>query len=203
MILNRSRPVCHRLAVPAYALLLAACGSSTNSGAPADSGAPAGSGTPLDMNGFGEKYKLADNEVSGWTQSTGSDPFLLFTTKTLTDKIDGAATPYTDQGMQFAMYQNLDGPSGQTCDLTAMHFRTETQAKAMLAARQTLMSASITIPTYDASVASASTSLGGIGVLAAFKDLYLEIALDGYGSDVDSASQVAVKFLQAMQAKTN
>ena len=127
---------------------------------------------------------------------------MLFTAQTLTNKIDGAATPYVNQGMQFAMYQDLNGPAPQTCNLTAMHFGTEAQAKSMLAAQQTTMSASLSIPNYDSSEASASQTLTGITVFAAFKDLYLEVVLDGYGSDVDSASQAGAKLLQAMQAKT-
>jgi hypothetical protein len=190
MTVNRSRLCCHRLTLPACVLLLAACGSSGCSGG------------ALSLDAFGRKYKLADNEVSGWTQSKGTDPFLLYTAETLTDKIDGAAIPYVKQGMQFAMYQVLDGPDPQTCNLTAMHFGTEAQAKLMLASQKTTMSASLTVPGYDASVASAAQALTGITVFAAFKDLYIETVLDGYGSDVNSPSQVGAKFLQAMRAKT-
>jgi hypothetical protein len=193
MTLNRSRPLGLRLALPAYLLLLAAaCGSSTSSG---------GDGA-LDLNGFGQKYKLADNEVSGWTQSTKDGSLLLFTPEKLVDKIDGAATPYVNQGMQFAMYQILNGPNSQTCNLTAMYFPTEAKAKAMLAERQDTMSASLAVPGYSTSVASASQALTGITVFAAFRDLYLEVVLDGFGSDADAAGQAGAKFLQAMEAKT-
>jgi hypothetical protein len=179
------------LALFTVLLLWGACGSN----ATLDSG-------PLDLDGFGKKYKLADNEISGWTQSTKADSLLLFTPDKLDQKIDGAATPYIKGGMLFTMYQILNGPSPQTCNLTAMLFASEAKAAAMVADRQDTMSATISIPGYDVSVASASQALTGITVLASFKDLYLEVVLDGYGSDVDSARQVGAKFLQALQAKT-
>lgn len=175
----------------AFLMHWAACGSSASS----NSG-------PLDLDGFGKKYRLADNEVSGWTQSSKSDAILLFTPDKLDEKIDGAATPYIQGGMEFTLYQILNGPSPQTCNLTAMKFGSEAKAAAMVADRQDTMSATIAIPGYDVSVASASQALTGITVLASFNDLYLEVVLDGYGSDVDSARQSGAKFLQALQAKT-
>jgi hypothetical protein len=180
-------------AVSVFAFLMqwAACGSSATS----DSG-------PLDLDGFGKKYRLADNAIPGWTQSTKADALLLFTPDKLDEKIDGAATPYIQGGMEFTMYQILNGPSPQTCNLTAMKFVSEAKAAAMVADRQDTMSATISIPGYDVSVASASQALTGITVLASFKDLYVEVVLDGYGSDVDSARQAGAKFLQALQAKT-
>jgi hypothetical protein len=157
---------------------------------------------PLDLDGFGKKYKLADREVSGWTQSAKADALLLFTPDSLNQKIDGAATPYIKGGMEFTLYQVLDGPSPETCNLTAMQFSSEAKAAAMVADRQDTMSATLAIPGYDVSVASASQALTGITVLASFHDLYLEVVLDGFGSDVETARQVGAKFLQALQAKT-
>ena len=187
MNITSSRPVCHRLILVSCALLLAACSG--------------GGAATLDVNGFGQKYKLADNEISGWTQSTKSDSYAVYTPATLTEKIDGQADPYITHGMNFTLFQYLVGPDPQNCTLWAMDFGTEAKAKLMATDRQTTMGASLTVSPYDSSVAMASQSLSGITVFAYFKALYLEIVLDGFGSDVDSARQAGVKFLQVMEAK--
>jgi len=180
-----------RIVLLSCAALAAACSSSSD-----------GEGTPLDENAFGAKYKLADNEIPGWTQKTTTDAFLVYTDQTLTDKIDGAAVPYTDRKMRFALVQELVGPDPQNATFWAMDMTSEANAQSMAAHQKTTMSATITIPGYDASVAIASEALTGITVYAYFKALYLEIILDGFGQDRDAAAQTGVKFLQAEEAKT-
>jgi hypothetical protein len=179
-----------RIVLLSYAALAAACSSSSDEG------------TPLDENAFGARYKLADNEISGWTQKTTSDAFLVYTDKTLTDKIDGAAVPYTDREMRFALVQELVGPDPQNATFWAMDMTSEANAKSMVAYEQTTTSASVAIPGYDSSVAIASEALTSITVYAYFKALYFQLILDGFGSDHEPARQLAVKFLQAEEAKT-
>lgn len=179
------------LILGACALLLASCSSSSSGGS-----------GPTDENSFGQMYKLADGEVQGWSQSKASTAFAVYTDKNLTDRIDGQAPSYVDKGMKFAMYQSLLGPDPQTCTLTVMDFVTEAQAKSMFDSRTAQVSANLPIPSYQASVAMASQNLAGITAFAWFKGVYLEVIVDGFGSDTEAASQAAAKFLAAIEAKT-
>lgn len=194
------------------ATLLACSGSSSNNngaGGNAGGGAGggpggAGGGSTLDLNGFGQRYKLADNEASGWTQGTAATAFALYDTTNLTDPIDGSAQAYYDRGMKFALFQDLKGPDAdRICTLRAMDFVAEANAKSMFDYEKNLQSANITIAPYDSSVASASEAWTGITVFAYFKALYLELYLDGYGHPVDVtlASQDGAALLQALAAK--
>lgn len=71
----------------------------------------------------------------------------------------------------------------------------------MASERRTNMGATLVLSPYDAAVAMASEALTGITIYASFKALYLEVILDGFGSDVAAAQAAGVKFLQAMEAK--
>lgn len=182
----------HRIVFATSALLLAACSSSSNGGG----------NTPLDESGFGAKYKLADNEVAGWIQDPAAGAFATYNADTIFSKIDGAAPPYLDRGMRFALWQQLKGPDPQSCELVAMDMTSEANAKSMVAYQQAAESASIAIPGYAASAAIGSEALGGIKIFAGFKALYLQVSLDGFGSDSAAALQAGVKLLQAEEAKT-
>ena len=187
-----TRSLRHRIVFATWAVLLAAC-----------SGSSGGDGTkPLDENGFGAKYRLADNEVAGFAQDPAAGAFATFNAETIFNKIDGAAPPYLDRGMRFALWQQLKGSDPQNCTLVAMDMTSESNAKSMVAYQQTAESASTAIPGYDSSVAIGSEALGGIKIFAGFKALYLEVILDGYGADSAAATQVGVRFLQAEEAKT-
>ena len=198
------------------AILLACSSSSSNNNGSGGSGGAGGSGVgggmgggaggggALDLNGFGQKYKLADNEVAGWTQDASEYAFSLYDSSNLSDRIDGPATGYVNHGMKFALYQNLNGPDGvRICTLVAMAFDTAADAKSMVEYEQQLTSANLTIPPYDSSVAVAYSALTGITIYAHFNSLYLEVGLDGYGNPVDMtlASQDGAAFLQALAAK--
>lgn len=187
----------HRIFLASSVALLVACSSSSST----NNGSGGSGGNALDLNGFGQKYKLLDNEVSGWTQDASPNAFALYTDKNLTDRIDGPATIYIDHGMKYALYQDLVGPAPQICELVAMDLGTEANAKSMVTNKQG-STATITIPPYDASVAMASKAITGITIYANFKALYLELVLDGYGSDVELPRQVGATFLQALEAKT-
>jgi hypothetical protein len=191
MKVTSPRSICHRIVLASCAVLLAACSSSSSDN----------NNAPTTPDGFGAKYKLADNEIQGWTQSTDSDGYTVYSDVTLTDKIDGAATPYVQHGMKLAMYQNIVGPNQATGRVMAMDFVTATQAQSMVSQRVSDQGADLPIPGYDASVALAWTTIGGITAVASFKALYLEIIISGVGDDTASA-QTAAQFLQAMQAKT-
>ncbi len=156
---------------------------------------------PTTAEGFGAKFKLADNAIQGWTQSTASDGLTVYTDVTLTDKIDGAATPYVQQGMKLAMYQNMVGPDPSVARVVAMAFDTAAHAQSMVSQRISDQAADVPVPGYAASVAMAWTTIGGITAVASFDALYLEIILSGFDTP-DAAAQVAAKFLQAMAAKT-
>lgn len=180
----------HRIVLLFCAALFAACSSSSGDGG-------------LDLDGFGAKYKLGDNEVSGWAQKTTADAFAVYDPDSLTDKIDGAADPYVEHGMKYAMFQSLAGPDEQDCMLQAMDMTTDGKAQSILAVQKQANAADMAIPPYDTSVAIASDALTGIKVLAYFKALYVELALDGFGiTDHAPAREAAAKLLAAMEAKT-
>ena len=210
MTATRPRNDWHWILLAACAAVSLACsGSSSNengvggAGGSGAGGGGAGGSSVLDSNGFGREYKLADNEVPGWTQDTGANAFAVYDKTNLVDRIDGPATIYVDKGMKFALYQTLNGPDGRICSLTAMLFDSEAGAKSMFDLQRNQTSADLAIAPYDSSVAAAYTTLFGINVLAYFKALYLEVGMDGYGNppDVATSSQDAAAVLKAMAAK--
>ena len=162
----------------------------------------ASSSSTLDLNGFGQKYKLADNEVSGWKQDTAPNAFSVWLAAKLTDKIDGQAPTYTERGLNFALYQSLVGPDPQICTLVAMDFVTADQATSMFAYSKDHTGADVSIPQYDTSIAIGAPALTGMTVYTHFKSMYYEVQLDG-NSDPASSGQVASTFLKALEAKTN
>jgi hypothetical protein len=159
-------------------------------------------GVPQDENSFGAKYKLANNEVTAWTQDTSANGYSVWTAANLTDKIDGAAPAYTSRGLKFAMYQKMLGSGLQNCIVVAMDFGTDAQATAMFAYQKEVTSAADAVPQYDASVAIGYPGLSGMTVYAHFKASYFELQLDGY-ADPTSASQAATPFLKVLEKKSN
>jgi hypothetical protein len=188
MTLIRSSVRFDRLAMAAFALALAACGSSASS-------------TPaLDLDGFGAKYKFEDGDLAGWKQSTEASSFELFSASNLSNKIDGPADNYVTHGCKYAMYQELVGPDPQICRLVAMDFVTETQAASMVTYQRDHASDITTIPGFDPSIAFGYPALTGTTVYANLKSLYLEVIIDG-NPNKSSASEVGAQFLKLMEAK--
>lgn len=191
----------HRICLVSCTVLLFACSSSSDS--PDGSGGGGGGGT-LDLNGFGQRYKLADNELPGWTQDPAAGSFTLWDNTTLTQKIDGPATEYVKRGMLFAYYQGVKASDGvRSCIVVAMDFRSAANAKSMVDFDRAQTSASLTVPSYDVSVAVGYQTLTGMTVYANMQALYLEVQLDGYGypPDLTKAAQDGDAFLKVMQAK--
>jgi len=193
MTLLRSRAHVHRIASASLAIALAAC-SGSSSEEPA----------ALDLNGFGAKYKIADNEIPGWTVSTEPAAFDLYSAENLTDKIDGPAANYVSHGCKYAMFEEMVGPTDpneQYCRVIAMDFVTEPQAASMVAYQRESSAGITAIPGYDASLVFGYPGLTGLTVYGNFGALYFEVILDGYPGDPDTAGQVGAKFLQVLQAK--
>ena len=85
MTATRPRNDWHWILLAACAAVSLACsGSSSNengvggAGGSGAGGGGAGGSSVLDSNGFGREYKLADNEVPGWTQDTGANAFAVY-----------------------------------------------------------------------------------------------------------------------------
>ena len=163
----------------------AGCGSSPSS-------------TPLDPAAFGQKYKIADNQIPGWTE----DPSGYWTgTNLIESGIDGGNMAYDSNGFRQGMFETLvDGPN-QSCELRAMDFGDDVHATKMFAAAVKTNSASIAIPPFDISVAAADSVIGGIKTVAHFKASYFEVSLLGY-ADQSSAISDAALFLQQLQTDT-
>ena len=153
--------------------------------------------SPPDPNAFGNKYKIADNQIPGWTQDP--DPTTYWTgTDLVTAGIDGGNVLYDEKGFRQGMFEILDAPN-QECDLRAMDFGTDAKATAMFTYQQKANQASISIGQYDASTAIGSSVIGGINAFAHFGASYFELALTGF-ADQASAASVAAKFLAVLQA---
>jgi hypothetical protein len=193
MTLLRCRAHAHRIALASLAIALGACSSSSSDGPAA-----------LDLNGFGAKYKIADNEIAGWTVSTEPAAFDLYSAENLTEKIDGPAANYVSHGCKYAMFEEMVGPTDpnqQFCRVVAMDFGTEAQAASMVTYQRESSAGITEIPGYDASLVFGYPVLTGLTVYGNFGALYFEVILDGFPGDPDTAGQVGAKFLQALQAK--
>jgi hypothetical protein len=187
----------------------AASGGSHAGGATATGGA-GGGGAVLTPDAFGQKYKFADNALSGWTQASADVDPAAFDVYTSTDdlvaRIDGAADAY--EGFRVALFQDLMGPDPQTCNLVVMDYVTDNKANDKFTSQKDSGLPYVTITGYDESVAIATTNLTGITVYAHFKALYVELQMSGYlGSDdnldLNKATAAAAQFLGAIKTKTN
>ncbi|MBN2576303.1 MAG: hypothetical protein JXP73_17205 [Deltaproteobacteria bacterium] len=209
MTVARPRTYWHPILLVSFVAPLLGCSSSSSSnggtgGSGSGGSGGAGGGGALDLSGFGQSYKLTDNEVSGWVQAAAADSFSLYDSTNLWEKIDGPADGYISRGMKFAYYETLDGPGDLlNCVLVAMAFDTAANAKSMVDYKVDLQGATTPIPGYDTSVALGSEALTGLTAYASFGALYLEVGVDGYGfpPDLDQASNDAAAFLKAMEAK--
>jgi hypothetical protein len=163
----------------------AGCGSSPSSP----------STTPLDPTAFGLKYKIADNQINGWTE----DPSGYWTgTNLIESGIDGGNMAYDSNGFRQGMFETLvDGPD-QKCYLRAMDFGDDAHASKMFSDAVKSNAASIAIPPFDISVAAADSVIGGIKTVAHFKASYFEVSLTGY-ADQNSAISDAALFLTELQ----
>jgi len=155
---------------------------------------------PTDAEGFGQRYRFANNEVTGWTQGSSALAYSVWTDANLTGKIDGAAPVYVDRGCKLAMYQDLLGPDPQICTVVAMDFVTDPQATAMFEYQKESAGDSVFVPGYDESVAFGYPSLTGATVYAHVKAYYFELQMDGY-PDQDSASAAAAPLLRVLESK--
>ena len=175
--------------IPVFACLLSGgsgCGSSPS--------------TAPDPTAFGQKYKIADNQIPGWTQDPDPDTYWTGT-DLVAAGIDGGNVAYDDRGFRQGMFQTLNGPVPQVCNLRAMDFDTESNATTMFLYAQKINSATVPIPSFDASTAIGETVLGGADGFAHFKASYFELYLTGY-ADPNAAIADATLFLQVLQSDT-
>jgi hypothetical protein len=174
--------------------------------APGCGSSPSSSPRPLDPTAFGQDYKFADNEISGWIQDPASDGFWAGTDLIAGTSIDGEAQAYTDQGFVQGMFQNLDGPNSQFCTLRAMDFGTADKASAMYASTQSnSISQSTAIPPYASSISIGNAAASGLSVYAHFGASYFEVFLSGLGDQRSTCTEcpVAQQFLAELKKKTN
>jgi len=169
------------------------------------SSASGGSFPTLNAADFGTHFKFADNQVSGWTQSTFPGSFNTYTGDELVTAVDGGAGVYVDKGMRVCMSQDLMGTDPQIVTVWAYDFTTAAKAKDMFDWKKSDSSASATIPNYDGSVAIGAATSSGLSAIAHFNSLYFEVMLSGYGDQKTtcSACPVAPKFLDVFKTKSN
>jgi hypothetical protein len=184
-------------AVASFSLLLggSGCGSSPSSGP-----------RPIDPTAFGAQFKIADNEIQGWTLNSAADSFWAGTDLVGGPGIDGAAATYTDRGFRQGMFQYLSGPDSQTCTIEALDFGTADAATAMYAyAQANFVSHSVAIPNYGSSTAIGGAAISGVTAYAHFGATYLEVGLSGLGDQTASCTQcpLAQTFLDEFKKKSN
>ena len=186
-----------------------AAGGASGAGGATATGGAGGGGAVLAPTAFGQKFKFADNELSGWTQTPAADDPAAFDVYTSTDdlvgRIDGAADAY--DGFRVAVFQDLMGPDPQTCNVVTMDFVIDSKATDKFTYQKD-NGASTPIPGYDESVAIASTNLTGINVYAHFNALYFELQMSGYmdqsqNLDLNKATSAAAQFLGVLKTKSN
>ena len=207
-------------AFAAAAALLLGCGSSqsddgkvqqpdaSTTSQPDTSGGQSDTGSgQSDPDSFGKKFKVADNEIAGWTLQTvdPSQPsvptFKVYTAATLKDRIDGGDEIYLQKGMRLAMFQEMVGANDTTCQIVAMDFGTSDQANAEYNVQLSTTEADVAIPGYDASTAMGYSTLTGVTLVGHVKAFYFEVEIDGI-SDQTAAAQAAASFFKALATKS-
>lgn len=190
------------LGTVAMGMALASCGSTAVDD---NHGTNGGSSAALDPASFGQKYRFADNEIPGWTQSTDPTakfpPYGVYSDATLEQRIDGGNLAYTSRGMRVAMYQDLVGPSDAQVTIVAMAFSSASNASTMFDYEVASSSATIAIPSYDQSTALAYPTLAGITTYAHVQASYFELKLTGIPDQTDAA-QATQQFLQVLVRKS-
>ena len=161
--------------------------------------ATGGTSTPLDANAFGQRYRISDNELSGWRQDLAPTAFAVYAGDELVTRMDGAADMYLARGCRVSMFQDLVGPDPETGTVIAMDFVTSVNANAMFTYQRS-NGASLAIPGYGTSAAIGSTTLGGIVAYAHFNAVYFEVQLSGF-ADTTSATAAAGQFLNLLRSK--
>jgi hypothetical protein len=159
---------------------------------------------PIDATAFGEKYKIADNEITGWTQDSAFDAFWAGTDLITGADLDGSADAYTGNGFRQALFQTLDGPQQQTCSIRSMDFGTAAAATTMFKAAQVnFITNSIAIPTYDSSTAIGDAEISGLTAFAHFGASYFEVRLSGLGDQRTTCTEcsAAQTFLDHLKKK--
>jgi len=183
-------------------LSLLACLFSAAGGAGCGSSPSSPGSTPLDPAAFAQKYKIADNQVPGWTQDPSTDPSDNWSgTDVVASGIDGGNMFYDSNGFRQGLFQTLDGPDGHVCNMRDMDFGDEAHATKMFTAGVKSNTATLTIPPFDISIAGGETVIGGITAVAHFKASYFELFLTAY-FDSNLAISDAALFLQVLQSDT-
>jgi hypothetical protein len=162
----------------------------------------------VDVNGFGQRYKFADNELTGWTQDTNTvtSPFTVWRADSLVGLWDGGAGLYLARGCLVTMVQNMIGPNGpdsQICEVVAMDFGTSANADSMFVSQIRSANVQVPIPGFDGAAAMAGGEMfGNIIGYAHFNQMYFEVQMSGY-YDQSASSAAAGQLLKILQQKVN
>ena len=162
----------------------------------------------VDVNGFGQHFKFADNEFQGWTQDTNTitSPFTVWRADSLVGLWDGGAGLYLARGCLVTMVQNLIGPNGpdsQICEVVAMDFGASANADSMFVSQIRSATVQVPIPGFDGAAAMAGGQMfGNIIGYAHFSQMYFEVQMSGY-YDQNASSAAAGQLLKILQQKVN
>ena len=161
----------------------------------------------VDVNGFGQHFKFADNEVQGWTQDTNTiiNPFTVWRADSLVG-LSGRrrrALPRTRMsGYHGAKY---DRPNGPFANLRGRGhgFRNKRQCRLDVRFTNKIGHGQAPIPGFDGAAAMAAGQMfGNIIGFAHFNQMYFEVQMSGY-YDQSASSTAAGQLLKILQQKVN
>ncbi len=146
--------------------------------------------------------KIVSAAGTGFSQVADADSFVIYTPENLNLAINGGNVEYIDRGLIAASAQNFTSADSRTMRSLCMDFGTAAKASAMYAYKKASVTAALTIPSFDSSVAVGKPEIlfQGITAFAWFDRFYFEIRLLGYADQTQALGNAAV-FLSQYASK--
>ena len=133
-------------------------------------------------------FKLAANEVSGWTESSY---FEFNTSNCFSDAgLNGGAKDFTDNGMIEGFRQKMVS-SDYLADIIITDFGSNSNSTKMFNFKSSTSDDRQKVGSYAETVAFMEDNLSGVNAYAHFGKYYFEIQLTGYSNKADARSTAA------------
>ncbi len=148
--------------------------------------------------------RFANNEVSQWVEE--EDGYRQFNTpEDLYAAINGGAEEYFDKGMTAGFQQKMGKTATEySMDFRVMDFGTAEKAATMYQYKAEQISPKTTAGGYNETIAVIDNSfLSGCTGFAHFGRYYIEVSMNGYGSNKTAAINDAAVFMTKFDEKIN
>ncbi|NLG18157.1 MAG: hypothetical protein GX556_12565 [Fibrobacter sp.] len=143
-------------------------------------------------------FKLAANEVSGWTESSY---FEFNTSNCFSDAgLNGGAKDFTDNGMIEGFRQKMVS-SDYLADIIITDFGSNSNSTKMFNFKSSTSDDGQKVGNYAETVAFMDENLSGVNAYAHFGKYYFIVQLSGYSIKADARS-TAASFLELYENKT-